>query len=82
LRVAGDSRGRCLVERRHRGTRIQVVDQGAQDTGSAHTVFPQAVHEGFAVATPGPESGVSVEVGALVTPGDEVSLSGCCMSGF
>jgi hypothetical protein len=45
-------------------------------------VFPQAVHEGFAVATPGPESGVSVEVGALVTPGDEVSLSGCCMSGF
>jgi hypothetical protein len=23
-----------------------------------------------------------VEVGALATPGDEVSLSGCCMSGF
>ena len=38
---------------------------------------PRRLAKASPQATPGPESGVSVEVGALVPPGDEVSLSGC-----
>src|SRR5262249_43061673 len=55
LGVAGDPRGRGLVERRHRGLRVQVIDERAQHARPANALFPEAGHEGLAVghAEPG-----------------------------
>jgi hypothetical protein len=57
LRVAGDPGGGCLIERRQRGLRIQVVNKRAQDAGSGYALFSQASHESFAVGNAWPGVG-------------------------